>query len=182
MPLQSNSVRDIEIYVAEQLSAPVLLAKFATADLPTRMKRRIAFDETTGKPAYSDASGTWSDLVAATSSLSGTYTPTLTNVTNVAASTAYQCQYTRVGDVVMVSGKVDVDPTLVAATVLGISLPIDSVLSSAEKCAGIAASNTIASEVAAIDADTVNNRAQLDWVTTSLANHSMFFTFQYLVT
>ena len=114
--------------------------------------------------------------------ISGTYTPTLFNVTNVAASTAYACQYMRVGNVVNVSGKVDVDPTLVAATVLGISLPIASTLSAAEKCAGIAASNTIASEVAAIDGDTSNNRAQMDWVTTSLANHSMYFEFQYLIT
>lgn len=129
------------------------------------------------------AAGTFTTLsITQGAVLSGTYTPTLFNVTNVAASTAYACQYMRVGNVVNVSGKVDVDPTLTAATVLGISLPIASTLSAAEKCAGIASSNSIASEVAAIDADTVNNRAQMEWVTVSLANHSMFFDFQYLIT
>src|SRR5439155_66361 len=42
---------------------------------------------------------------------SGTYTPTLTNSVNVAASTAYTCQYLRVGSVVTVSGQMDIDPT-----------------------------------------------------------------------
>lgn len=114
--------------------------------------------------------------------LSGTYLPTLTAVTNVAATTAYNCQYMRVGNVVNVSGKLDVDPTIVAATVVGISLPIASTLSAAEKCSGVGASNAIVSESAAIDGDTVNNRAQMDWITTSLANHTMYFSFQYLAT
>lgn len=129
------------------------------------------------------AAATFTTLaIAAGAIISGTYTPTLTAVTNVAASTAYACQYIRVGNVVNVSGKLDVDPTLTGATLLGISLPIASTLSAAEKCSGVAASNAIVSEVAAIDGDTVNNRAQMDWVTTSLANHSMYFDFQYLVT
>ena len=133
--------------------------------------------------ATTAAAGTFTTLaIAAGAIISGTYSPDLFNVTNVTGSTPYACQYMRVGNVVNVSGKVDVDPTLVAATVLGVSLPITSTLSAAEKCSGIAASNTIASEVAAITADTVNNRAQLEWVTVSLANHSMFFDFQYLVT
>ena len=70
----------------------------------------------------------------------GSYTPTLTGVTNVAASTAYACQWMRVRDVVTVSGKVDVDPTVVGSTKLGISLPIASNLSAAEQCAGVGAS------------------------------------------
>ncbi len=114
--------------------------------------------------------------------ISGTYLPTLTNVANLDASTAYNAQYMRVGNVVAVSGKVDVDPTALLSTKLGISLPIASTLSAAEKCAGTANANSIASEVGAIEGDIVNNRAQLEWITVSVANHSMYYDFQYLVT
>lgn len=111
---------------------------------------------------------------------SGTYTPTLTNVANLAASTAYQCQYLRVGTVVTVSGKVDVDPTLAAtSTQLGISLPIASNLGAAEDCAGTAFSPTIAGQGAAILGDAANNRAQMEWISGDITNQPMYFTFSY---
>ncbi len=175
-------LRDIVGWVQAIFRQPLPLARIATAELSTVGVGRgaFAFDDTLAAPTVFNGTS-WTPTSVLTLA-AGTYTPTLFNVTNVAASTAYACQYMRVGSVVNVSGKVDVDPTLVAATVLGISLPIASILSAAEKCAGIAASNSIASEVAAIDGDTVNNRAQMDWITTSLANHAMYFEFQYLIT
>jgi len=117
-----------------------------------------------------------------TTSSSGTYTPTLTNVANVAASTAYACQWMRVGAVVTVSGRVDVDPTAAAvATTLALSLPVASNFSAAEQCGGTAAGFGVAGEVAAIRADTVNDRAELQWVTADAANHAMYFNFSYQV-
>lgn len=123
------------------------------------------------------------DLVGATKYyVSGTYTPTLTNVANLDASTAYQCQYIRVGRVVTVSGKVDVDPTLAAtSTQLGISLPIVSNLGAAEDCAGCAFASGIAGQGAAILGDATNNRAQMQWVSADVTNQSMYFTFTYEV-
>jgi len=109
----------------------------------------------------------------------GTYTPTLTNVANVAASTAYQCQFSRVGNTVSVSGKVDVDPTAAASTQLGISLPIASNLGAEEDCAGAASARAIAGQCAAILGDAANNRAQMEWIAVDLTNQSMFFTFSY---
>lgn len=111
---------------------------------------------------------------------SGTYTPTLTGVANVAASTAYQCQYMRVGSVVTVSGKVDVDPTApAAATQLGISLPVASNLGAAEDCAGTAFAPAIAGQGAAILGDAANNRAEMNWVSADITNQPMYFTFTY---
>lgn len=131
------------------------------------------------------ANHTGTQLMATISNLptlvSGTYTPTLTGVTNVAASTAYQCQYIRVGAVVTVSGKVDVDPTAAVATQLGISLPVASNLGALEDCAGTAAAPAVAGQSAAIYADITNDRAQMEWVAVDLANRSMYFTFTYEV-
>lgn len=114
--------------------------------------------------------------------ISGVYTPTLTNVANLAASTAYQCQYTEIGSVVIVSGKVDVDPTAPAAlTQLGMSLPIASNIGAAEDCGGTAFASGIAGQGAAILGDAANNRAEMDWVAADVTNQPMFFIFSYRI-
>ncbi len=112
----------------------------------------------------------------------GTYTPGLTNVANLAASTAYACQYMRVGDTVTVSGQVDIDPTLAAtATQLGIDLPVASNFANANECGGTAAASGIAGQVAAIRADVANNRAELVYISGDITNQPMYFSFTYLV-
>lgn len=113
---------------------------------------------------------------------SGTYTPTLTAVANVGASTAYQCQWLRVGSVVSVSGRLDIDPTLPAvSTQLGISLPVASNLATAQNCAGVAFASGVASMGAAILGDATLDRAQLQYVASDVTNQAMYFTFTYLV-
>lgn len=113
---------------------------------------------------------------------SGVYTPTLTNVANLDASTAFQCQYMRVGSVVTVSGKVSVDPTLTATTTqLGISLPIASNIGAEEDCCGTASAKAISSQVAAILGDATNDRAQMEWKATDITNQAMYFSFTYRI-
>jgi hypothetical protein len=113
----------------------------------------------------------------------GTYTPTLTDVTNVAVSVAYTCQWMRVGDTVTVSGKVEIDPTAGAgtATELGISLPVASNFASAEQCAGTAVCPTISQIPAAILADAVNNRASLQYLSSHTTSEPFYFSFTYKV-
>lgn len=142
----------------------------------------------------SGSSFVFSDPVNITSSLqcdsivndtglaAGTYTPTLTNVANLDASTAYQCQYMRVGNTVTVSGRVDIDPTLAAtSTQLGISLPVASALSATNQLAGTAAASSVAGQVAAILGDATNDRATLQYVSSDVTNQPMYFTFTYQV-
>ncbi len=114
---------------------------------------------------------------------SSTYTPTLTSVANVAASTAYACQYLRVGATVTVSGKLDLDPTgATTLTQLGISLPIASSLAAAEQCGGTAVAPAVAGYCAAILADATNDRAELNFTTAAdVANRSWWFSFTYTV-
>lgn len=113
---------------------------------------------------------------------SGVYTPTLTNAANLDASTAYVCQYLRVNNIVMVSGKVDVNPTLAAtSTGLGISLPIASNFGATEDCCGAAFASGIAGQGAAILADSINDRAQMQWIAGDLTNQAMYFSFIYRI-
>lgn len=113
---------------------------------------------------------------------SGVYTPTLTNVANIAASTAYECQYLRTGTTVCVSGKVDVDPTLTAtSTQLGITLPIASNIGTAQDCAGTAFAPAIISQGAAILGDVANDRAQMEFISGDVTNQAFFFVFEYSI-
>lgn len=113
---------------------------------------------------------------------SGTYTPTLTNTANIDASTAFVCQYMRVGNVVTVSGTVNIDPTSATTlTTLGISLPIASNLSSYVQCCGTANSR-VAAAYGDIQGDATNDRATLNFINgASTANAGWFFTFTYTV-
>ncbi len=111
----------------------------------------------------------------------GIYTPTLTNVSNLDASTAYSAQYLRVGGVVTVSGRVDVDPTLIAIlTLLGISLPIPSRFDNVEECAGTAY-DPGAVQGAAIAADPANDRAEMQWISGDISNEAMYYTYTYRI-
>lgn len=113
---------------------------------------------------------------------SGTYTPTLYNVTNILASTAYACQWMRVGNVVTVSGRVDVDSSGSGSTELGISLPVASTFTSNDQneCAGTAYDvNNV--QGAIIVADVTNARAQLQFNAVGPHNHNFWFSFTYVV-
>jgi hypothetical protein len=118
--------------------------------------------------------------IAALSLASGTYTPTLTGVMNVDATTSHLCHYLRVGSTVQVSGHIEVDATAAAATQVRISLPISSNLGAVGDCAGCAYSNTVASG-AAILADATNDTALMEYVATDTANRALWFSFSYRI-
>jgi hypothetical protein len=111
----------------------------------------------------------------------GTYTPTLTNTTNISASTARKSQWLRIRNTVTVSGQVDIDPTAVGAVLLGISLPIASNFGTVYELAGVASSMNIVNESAGIEADATNDTASLRYVAVDVSNHPMTFTFTYEV-
>ena len=113
----------------------------------------------------------------------GLYTPAFTAVANVGSSTPYACAYLRVGNVVMVAGKLDMAAAAApAVTQLGISLPIASNFTADSNCGGSAAPNSaVASYPGAINADAANDRAQLNIYSPNTANLGMFFTFGYYI-
>jgi hypothetical protein len=113
---------------------------------------------------------------------SGTYTPTLTNVTNLDGSTAYALQYMQVGNTITVSGKVDIDPTSNGPTVLGISLPIASTFASNGECGGAGREHANGAAPAGIIADTSNSRAELQIAVGSGTATTITFTFTYKLT
>lgn len=118
---------------------------------------------------------------AAVSDLAGsTWTPTLTSVANVTSSTAYQCQYLRVGATVTASCKIEVTSTTgETLTQLGISLPVASNFGAAEDCVGPA--STTIEWAAYVLADATNNRCELNYSFPSSGSHVFYTTFTYQV-
>jgi hypothetical protein len=112
---------------------------------------------------------------------SGSYTPGLTNVTNLTASTAHPCQYQRVGNVMLVSGVVDADPTAAGLVQLGINLPVGSNFTLTSDCGGVAFCGQVAGFGGAIAADAANDRAELSWIAVDVINRSLFFIFMYTI-
>lgn len=111
--------------------------------------------------------------------VSGKYTPTLTNVANLDASTVFEAQYIRVGPVVTVSGFLNVDPTAVgASTQLGISLPFASNFGATEDCAGVGAARGF-TEAGSVFADAGNDRAELRFIAVDANNHAFTYHFTY---
>lgn len=114
----------------------------------------------------------------------GTYTPTITSVTNITTTTAYQCQYMRVGNVVTVSGKVDIDPAGTGSCAIAISIPIASALANDFECGGTGDAGAVPDLHGSIKADPTNDRVELDFtipVAGTITNQSWYFSFTYYI-
>jgi len=128
-------------------------------------------------------SRTASQVLASLSIATGSYTPTLTSVANLDATTALALRYIRIGPYVFVFGQLGTDTTAAAdtATEVGISLPIASNFSSSIQLTGTGASegNT---RPARILADTTNDRARYFYLssTTAAITHGFWFAYEIL--
>lgn len=116
-------------------------------------------NEGAGKFLRSDLSGNanWYDLIS-----TGTFTPTLTNTTNVSASSPNLCHYYKIDNHVHFWGSFSMDiTTTLVQTVLNISLPIPSEFTLSTDCSGIGtAGGDIQSSTGFITADTALNEAK----------------------
>lgn len=120
--------------------------------------------------------------VANFSEVDGVYTPTLTSTTNVDATTAFECRWTRTGAQVTVSGWLAVDPTAAAgaSTVVGVSLPIASNFSTTTQLAGTAASSD-AQRSGAFRSNSTADRAELVFSSERTTNTFFSFSFTYQI-
>lgn len=112
---------------------------------------------------------------------SGTWTPTLTNVTNITGSTAAVCQYIKKGNVVACGGRVSIDPTAAGAAELGMSLPVDSDFTGTNQLGGTATPAAVAGVAVSVQSDATNNRASFQWIVVDTANRQYWFSFVYLL-
>lgn len=113
---------------------------------------------------------------------SGTYTPSLYNGTNVAASGLNaDFMYIRIGNIVIVSGSITIDPTATGTTELGISLPIASNLGTSYDLNGNGTNPGATDQILSIIADTTNDRAACSANAKSTANAFWRIVFMYRI-
>lgn len=144
----------------------------------------------TGTPTVTGAV-TWDDPQAFNDDPVGritgsTYTPTLTNGSDVASSTASDLQYGRVGPFVIVAGQVSVTTSSNIANLfsLGISLPVPSSFTSAIQLGGSGSDASTQSTVRSVEfvADPANDRATMRGrVTVGATPFTYSFLFAYQV-
>jgi hypothetical protein len=112
---------------------------------------------------------------------SGTWTPTLTNTTNIAASTTAECRYTRLGNVVSFAGRVSVTPTGAGQCVMGVSLPVASNFAAAGDAAGSGVATENPYIPVLVQGDQTNDRLLVAFYATSVAVRFVAFSGQYTV-
>ena len=112
---------------------------------------------------------------------SGTYTPTVTAVTNVTINSARLCTYCRIGNTVTAAGQFNATPTVPGTVQIGVTLPVASNFSTIFQCGGSGATDNTVSNAVLIQADSVNKVTTLLWNATSIALQTIGFTFTYQV-
>lgn len=110
----------------------------------------------------------------------GTWTPTLTSVTNIAASLASVGQFMRVGNTVTISGSVQIDPTATGAAQLDMSLPVPSNFTGFQNAAGFARTDN--GDIAGtIEANTTTDVLSLKLTATTTNNRNVTFQATYRI-
>lgn len=117
--------------------------------------------------------------------VSGTYTPTVTIVTNVnTATVATTFNYMRVGSVVTVSGVLNANVnTINSDSTVAISLPIASNFANGFEGSGLAAPTTaaFAAENGVVIADATNDRMSINFRSTTTASKAYAVNFTYRI-
>ena len=133
---------------------------------------------------------TAADLATANATLAnvvgGTYTPTITNTTNVDSSSAALSFYMRIGSVVFVLASIMVNITSSGPAEVGISLPVASNLGAATDLIGFSGGvglDTGDDNVGIITGDTANDRAKFNYGASSGSGnqqHRVIFAYRII--
>lgn len=112
---------------------------------------------------------------------SGTYTPVSSALVNASAATPLQAQYIRIGNIVTVSGLINVTVTAAAntATSVNITLPIASNIGAAEDCAGVGTIFLVPILAAQVVGDSAADRALIRWSSSATGAQTVAFHFTY---
>lgn len=166
----------------------------STIDLLTSVNNGISISNNSlnvstsgGDPIQITASGalllSGASLDASGLVYSSTYTPTITAISNIDATTAFSCTYTRVGSMVTVIGQIDADATAAGSTTtrVRLSLPVSSNFANPNEAGG--SGNRPGSNPGDVGAyaDSTNDEVILHWLSTGTGNQTITFMFGYRI-
>ncbi len=184
VPIAEGGTGQITAVLAFNALSPLttlgdILTNDGTNDIRLAVGAADTFLGSTGAaaPSYRTAAQVRTSLNIVT----GSYTPTLTNTTNLDGSTSDVCNYCRINDFVMVWGNLSVDPTTTGvATRLGVSLPIASNFAATTDLGGSMGTSG-ATGAGRIFADTGNDRADFSFIAPFNVNGGLGFSFGYFI-
>lgn len=110
----------------------------------------------------------------------GTYTPDLTSTNNVNYYQPYDCQYMRIGNMVTVSGRIDIEPQREGNAHIQLSLPFPTKIGALHHLSGNAASQ-YGKVQASCFGDMITNRCQLSYYAITTDRVAFFLQFMYRI-
>lgn len=111
-----------------------------------------------------------------------TYTPTVSNKSNVSTVTTNAAMYVRLGSSVLVAGQILVLVDAAGAASFQLSLPVASNFSAGTQLAGHASSGESPNAAATFQANTTNDTAQLNWTEEAGSLNRLFgYLFMYRI-
>jgi len=191
--LDTTSARNVDhaavsITAGTGLTGGGTIAASRTLNLANTAVTAASYGSATSVPSFTvDAQGR---LTAASGNTipvlaSGTWTPTLTGVLNVASSSASVGQWLRVGNSITCSVNISITPIAGAPTLtaIGLSLPVASAFAGAHQLAGVSSAITPVAGYTAgsVYADFTNDRAEMAFMAPSTAARSWVLHFTYTV-
>jgi len=164
------------------LTTSTASSTYAPLASPALTGNPTAPTQTAGDNSTKIATTAYVDRLGGGTVTSGTYTPTITGVSNLSSSTAVKCHYIRVGNEVTVTGRFTISTTTSSNASLRISLPIASDLASTGDLSGSGSTTASALNVYVVE-DTTNDNAEFQIATdnTTLVGVRIGFTFTYTV-
>jgi len=155
---------------------------FDTSSITTGTTRTITMpDADIDLGILSGVTATGTDLNKTSTLDSGTWSPTLTPVTNVSSATNQISMYQRIGSIVNCSCRILIQPTSTGATNLNVSIPVNSTVALSEtNTSGFGYSSYVQTANARV-VGIGTNIVQIVFTTTSTGNHYMNINFSYLV-
>jgi len=125
---------------------------------------------------------TFSDNISAANLLSNTYTPTITNISGLSASTASVLQYCRVGNFVTVSGRFSLTASGAGAVAVRINVPVASAFAGVQQLGGTGVSDDIGANVPGYwSANVSPAEARFQYVAPDTFARVFYFQFSYLI-
>lgn len=112
---------------------------------------------------------------------SGTFSSSITNQTNVAASTFNGMQYIRIGDYVSVDAYVAIDPTATGLTVIDLQLPVASSLATSVDVMGLGNCQGFHDQNGTVTANVGAGKATFAYIATDINNQVFYIHFSYRI-
>lgn len=110
---------------------------------------------------------------------SGNFSPGTSGSSNLASFSHFDMKWTRVGNMVTVSGNANAQASSVGQCLIEIDLPFASDLTSSDDCTGVGYHNSSSPSAVLVSSNTATNKLQLIWNAGATSNSQLNYVAMY---